>query len=95
MTTLSYEFKQRVTFTCAFDTRFGAYHLNQNDAVLAVSDGKGKFDLYVKWAEGSLGKYNASQILYMLDGVLDVITFSRWSRWQGSKVPNVKVKKQS
>jgi hypothetical protein len=34
-------------------------------------------------------------LLYMLDGVLDVITFSRWSRWQDSKVPNVKVKKQS
>jgi hypothetical protein len=35
--------------------------------------------------------------LYMLDGVLDgvldVITFGRWSQWQGAKVPSVKVKK--
>ena len=32
-------------------------------------------------------------VLYILNGVLDVITFSRWSQWQGSKVPSVKVKK--
>lgn len=58
----TYETKQRVTFKCAFDTSFGAYHLKQDESVLAVSDGKGKFDLYVEWAEGSLGKYDAMQI---------------------------------
>jgi hypothetical protein len=31
--------------------------------------------------------------LHILDGVLDVVTFSRWTRWQGARVPNVKVKK--
>lgn len=34
-------------------------------------------------------------LLAMLDGVLDVFTFSRWTRWQGDKVPQIKVKKQS
>jgi len=33
-------------------------------------------------------------LLHMLDGVLDVITLSAWSRWQGLKVPNIKVKRQ-
>ena len=60
--TTTFATKQRVTFTCAFDTRLGAYHLNQDDAVKAVSDGMGKFDLYVEWSEDSLGKYDASQI---------------------------------
>lgn len=32
-------------------------------------------------------------LLAMLDGALDVITFSRWSRWQGEKVPSIRVKK--
>lgn len=32
--------------------------------------------------------------LHMLDGVLDVITFSAWSRWQGSKVPSIHVVKK-
>ena len=54
--------KQRVTFRCAFDTRLGAYSLNHDDAVKVVSDGMGKFDLYVEWSEDSLGKYTASQI---------------------------------
>lgn len=54
--------KQVVTFECAFDTRLGAYRLNEGDAVKAISDGLGKFDLYVEWAQGSLGKYDASQI---------------------------------
>jgi len=31
--------------------------------------------------------------LHLLDGVLDVITFSWRTKWQGSKVPGVKVKK--
>ncbi len=58
----TYDTKQRVVFQCAFDTRLGAYHVNEGEAVKAVSDGKGNFDLYVEWAEGSLGKYDASQI---------------------------------
>lgn len=33
-------------------------------------------------------------ILYMFDGVMDVITFSRWTRWQGNRVPNLKVIKK-
>jgi len=32
-------------------------------------------------------------LLSVLDGVLDVVTFGAWSRWQGSRVPNIKVKK--
>jgi hypothetical protein len=62
MTDTTFSTKQRVTFTCAFDTRLGAYALNQGEAVKAVSDGKGNFDLYIEWADGSLGKYTASQI---------------------------------
>jgi hypothetical protein len=62
MTTVTYETKQRVTFQCAFDTRLGAYHLNEGEAVKAVSDGKGNFDLYVEWSETSLGKYTANEI---------------------------------
>lgn len=31
-------------------------------------------------------------LLAVLDGVLDVVTRGGWSRWQGSKVANVKVK---
>jgi hypothetical protein len=31
--------------------------------------------------------------LCMLDALLDVITFGRWSKWQGDVVPNVSVKK--
>ena len=54
--------KQIVGFTCEFDTRLGAYAINHGDPVKAISDGKGKFDLYIEWAEGSLGKYDASQI---------------------------------
>ena len=31
--------------------------------------------------------------LSVLDGVLDVVIRGGWSRWQGEKVPNIKVKK--
>jgi Cu/Ag efflux pump CusA len=31
-------------------------------------------------------------LLRTLDGVLDVVSLGGWSRWQGSKVANVKVK---
>jgi hypothetical protein len=32
-------------------------------------------------------------IFYMFDGVMDVITFSHWTRWQGDRIPNLKIKK--
>jgi hypothetical protein len=31
-------------------------------------------------------------VLYMVDGVLDLVTLGRWSRWQGEKSSNVKIK---
>lgn len=62
MNQITFQTKQRVTFTCAFDTRLGAYALNEGDPVKAVSDGMGKFDLYVEWSQDSLGKYDASQV---------------------------------
>ena len=34
-------------------------------------------------------------ILCMFDAWLDVFTLGGWSRWQGSKVPQIRVKKQS
>lgn len=33
-------------------------------------------------------------LLAMLDGVLDVVTLGRWSAWQGSRVANVRVKRE-
>jgi len=33
-------------------------------------------------------------ILSVLDGVLDVLTLRHWSKWQGSRVPNLKVVKK-
>lgn len=37
-------------------------------------------------------KFLIELFLHIFDGVMNVITRSRWSRWQGSKVPNVKIK---
>lgn len=54
--------KQRATFTCAFDTKLGAFQLAEGESVRVVSDGMGKFDLYVEWADGSIGKYTANEI---------------------------------
>lgn len=54
--------KQNVSFVCAIYSQLGAYHLNEGELLKAVSDGRGKFDLYVEWAEGSLGKYTAREI---------------------------------
>jgi hypothetical protein len=31
-------------------------------------------------------------VLQMFDGVVDVFTLGAWSRWQGSRIPNLKVK---
>lgn len=32
-------------------------------------------------------------LLLTLDGVLDVLTFSRWTCWQERRVPNIRVVK--
>lgn len=58
----NYTVKQHVPFTCNADQQLGAYRIAQDEPLLAVADGMGKFQLYVEWAEGSLGKYTAAQV---------------------------------
>jgi len=33
-------------------------------------------------------------ILSVFDGVMDVLTLRQWTKWQGSRVPNLKVSKK-
>ena len=54
--------KQIVYFTCDRDIRVGAVTLREGESIKAVSDGMGKFHLYVEWVEGSIGRYTAEQV---------------------------------
>lgn len=52
-----------VVFECALDIKVGAYTLREGDGVKAVEDlPTGKWNLYVTWAEGSLGKVPAGTV---------------------------------
>jgi len=33
-------------------------------------------------------------VLSVFDGVMDVLTLGAWTRWQGSRVPNLRVTKK-
>lgn len=52
----------RIEFPCAADCQLGAYSLQAGDGLTAISDGFGFFDLYVDWADGCMGRFNALQI---------------------------------
>lgn len=50
--------KAPITFECAKEIRVGAYKLLPGDKMKAVSAGYGLFNVYVDWAEGSIGCLN-------------------------------------
>lgn len=54
--------KQAVTFQCARDCHVGAYSFSEGESMKAVSNGTGKFNLYVEWAQGSLGTFSAWEV---------------------------------
>lgn len=52
-----------VVFECALDIKVGAYSLKEGDGIKAVEDqGTGWWNLYVTWAEGSLGRVPAGTV---------------------------------
>ncbi len=53
---------KQYTFECALDIQMGAYRLTEGESLKAMSDGLGSFNLYVEWANGSLGHFNANTI---------------------------------
>lgn len=65
MASLGYQIKNRkqtARFTCSHDCILGAYSFKEGDRMIAISDPQGMFDLYVEWANGTIGKFYAEQI---------------------------------
>jgi hypothetical protein len=59
----NYSTKQKVSFTCVKDCTLGAYTLQMDEPLRAISDGMGQFNLITSWSDGqSIGKYDAQTI---------------------------------
>lgn len=62
MSGTTFDTKQIVYFSCDRDIRVGAITLREGESIKAVSNGMGKFNLYVEWVEGSIGVYSAEKV---------------------------------
>ena len=50
------------TFKCSIDCEVGAYSLQEGDGIKAVKDWSGLFNVYVEWADGSIGRLTAKDV---------------------------------
>lgn len=54
--------KATASFLCSYDCKIGAYSLQEGEPLRVVGDGAGKFDLYVSWGDGSIGKLRPHEV---------------------------------